>query len=322
MSSLFVDRKDVEVRLDDGVLVFTQKEQRVASVPLLAVDRIFFRGNIKLDSSLLGKLGEKDIGVVFLSGRHATPSLFYPRTHNDAKRRICQYKAFIDMGFRIQFAKDLISNKFDSDKYCLEKIKEECNLYDQDILKIQTKLNGYKDNIFLVDNLSSILGIEGHAATEYFSIFEKTLPSELNFKGRNRRPPRDPFNAVISFIYTLIFAEACKQIYDVGLDPFIGFFHELDFSRESLACDVMEPLRAYADYAAFVMFKHNVLKVEDFSSSEQGCFLGKSGREKFYKSYEEIAPIFRKKLKEVCTETLRKIMIFCNCNSYSLDFPT
>ena len=146
--------------------------------------------------------------------------------------------------------------------------------------------------------LASLRGIEGRAASVYFTALSLYLPPVLRFQGRNRRPPRDPFNAVLSLTYTLIHSEAVLAAYGAGLDPYIGFYHALDFGRESLACDLIEPLRPLIDNWCLGLFRQNILREESFSTTQEGCFLGKAGRVQFYKSYESAVGNWRKMLTE------------------------
>ena len=136
------------------------------------------------------------------------------------------------------------------------------------------------------------------AAASYFEALAEILPAGLKFHGRNRRPPRDPVNALLSLSYTLLHAEAVLALYGAGLDPFIGFYHCLDFGRESLACDVMEALRPQADRFVLDLFRAETVKTEDFSLSEAGCLLGKAGRGRFYAAYENRAEFFRRELEQ------------------------
>lgn len=141
--------------------------------------------------------------------------------------------------------------------------------------------------------MSELRGIEGHAAAAYFQALSCVLKKSLNFTGRNRRPPTDPFNATLSLVYTLFIADSALGIYAAGLDPFVGFLHEADFARYSFACDMVESFRATADRFAMTLFKEGTLRVEDFTMSEKGCLMGKAARTRFYPAYEEAAGTWR-----------------------------
>ena len=93
-------------------------------------------------------------------------------------------------------------------------------------------------------------------------------------------------------------AEAALALYGAGLDPFIGFYHCLDFGRESLACDVMEALRPQADRFALMLFREGTLASGDFTNTESGCLLGKAGRGRYYAAYETRAENFRRELEQ------------------------
>jgi CRISPR-associated protein Cas1 len=103
---------------------------------------------------------------------------------------------------------------------------------------------------------------------------------------------------MLSLGYTLLHAEAVLALYGAGLDPFIGFYHGLDFGRESLACDLVEPLRVEVDQHALMLFRSEKLRPEDFSTTESGCLLGKAGRARFYGEWEPLAARLRKLLAE------------------------
>ncbi|MCM8624108.1 MAG: CRISPR-associated endonuclease Cas1 [Candidatus Accumulibacter sp.] len=148
------------------------------------------------------------------------------------------------------------------------------------------------------DAVEALRGLEGAGAAAYFEGFAELLPARLHFNGRNRRPPRDPANALLSLGYTLLHAEAVLALYGAGLDPFIGFYHALDFGRESLACDLVEPLRVEVDQHALMLFRSEKLRPEDFSSTQSGCLLGKAGRARFYAEWEALAARLRKLLAE------------------------
>ena len=136
------------------------------------------------------------------------------------------------------------------------------------------------------EEIERIRGIEGAMANDYFQTLATFLPPSLNFSGRNKRPPKDPYNVILSLGYTLLHAEWVRQSYLMGLDPYIGFFHQPTIGRESLACDLMEPLRPHYDAFALKLFKEQILRVDHFTYKANACLLGKAGRLKFYEAFE------------------------------------
>lgn len=298
MSSLYIDRRGVRLSLESSALIVYEQEQRQASIPLAPIERIFVRGDVQLNSSLLGKLGELGIGLIVLSGRKAETSLLMARPHNDAQRRVQQYRCFLDPAFRLSFSRQLIQQKLHSQRELLEHLLDRYPQQGYQIRSTLKQLQQHLHSLEQADSLGSIRGLEGATAANYFGVWADILPTSLQFKGRNRRPPKDPFNAVLSLGYSLLHAETVLALYGAGLDPFIGFFHELNFGRESLVCDLLEPWRVEVDRFSQKLFSLKQLRVEDFSQTESGCLLGKAGRARYYQSYEALAEGLRQKLTE------------------------
>lgn len=296
MSSLYIDRRDVDLRLDSGAISIYENEMRVGTLPLAPVDRVFIRGNAKIAANLLAELGKKDVGVILLSGRKAEPTLLMPRPHNDARRRIAQYGKSLDEVFCLKFSKCLIEAKIQAQLELLEQERECRPVYRYEITSTINHIKELNCLVAACENIPSLRGIEGKASAEYFAALTTFLPASLGFQGRNRRPPKDPFNAALSLGYTLLHSDAVMTLYGAGLDPYIGFYHALHFGRHSLACDLMEPFRPQIDRLVIDCFKNKSLRTEGFSVVEQGCLMSKQTRVNFYSLYEEIAEIFRKKL--------------------------
>jgi CRISPR-associated protein Cas1 len=302
MSSLYIDRRGVELEADGEALVFRENGERIGTVPLAPLSRIFLRGDVRLQSSLLGKLGARGIGVIILSGRKSEPTLLMARPHNDAAKRIAQYKMSQDGAFCLAFARKLVQRKLSSQHEWLASLQKNDLEHRYELALALRKLDGIMTHIVEKDSIAALMGVEGAGAAAYFEGLAAIAPPRLKFTQRNRRPPRDPLNALLSLGYTLLHAEAVLALYGAGLDPYIGFYHQLDFGRESLACDVVEPLRVQVDAFSLDLFRKDNLRIEDFSTTESGCLLGKNGRAKFYGAWETLAEKFRKQLSEQVDE--------------------
>jgi CRISPR-associated protein Cas1 len=298
MTSLYVDRRGVTLKADGEALVFYENGERVGTVPLAPLARVFLRGDVTLSSSLLGKLGERGIGVVVLSGRKAVPTMLLGRPHNDAARRVAQYRLSLDANFCLRFSRTIVEAKLMAQAAFLAE-RRDVELQSRYLLTLSLRrLDGAIAAVDAQASAASLRGLEGAGAAAYFEGFRDLLPERLKFHSRNRRPPKDPVNAVLSLGYTLLHAEAVLALYGAGLDPFIGFYHAMDFGRESLACDVVEPLRVEVDRHALMLFRTEKLRVDDFSQTDGACLLGKAGRTRFYAEWEPVAERLRKQLGE------------------------
>lgn len=322
MTSLYVDRRGVTLKADGEALVFYENSERIGTVPMAPLSRVFLRGDVTLSSSLLGKLGERRIGVVVLSGRKAMPTMLLGRPHNDAARRVAQYRLSQDANFCLQFSRAIVEAKLRSQAaFLIERRESEA----QSRYLLTVVLRRLETTLAAVDrqtSVGSLRGVEGAGAAAYFEGFGDLLPERLKFERRNRRPPRDPVNAVLSLGYTLLHAEAVLALYGGGLDPFVGFYHGLDFGRESLACDVVESLRVEVDRHALMLFRTEKLRQDDFSMTDGACLLGKAGRARFYAEWEPLAERLRKLLSESIADIANAIVQTGGCDTSAASWPT
>lgn len=138
-------------------------------------------------------------------------------------------------------------------------------------------------------SLDALRGFEGSAASAYFDALEAMVPSGLGFEGRQRRPPRDPVNALLSFGYVLVGNELQSLLDGIGFDPFIGFLHRLDYGRPSLALDLLEEFRpALVDRFTTKLLNRGILGRKDFfSTPEGGLNLGREGKHRYFVEYEK-----------------------------------
>jgi CRISPR-associated protein Cas1 len=220
------------------------------------------------------------------------------RPHNDAARRIAQYRLSLDESYCLGFSRAIVSAKLQGQlDFIRERLATDA-MHRYPLTTCDKRLTGMIDQIDAQDSIASLRGIEGAAAAAYFEAMAEILPESLHFCGRNRQPPRDPVNAILSLTYTLLHAEAVLSLYGTGLDPFIGFYHALSFGRESLACDLMEALRPQADRFVLALFRQGTLGADDFSKTDGACLLGKAGRSRYYAAYESQAENFRRQLAE------------------------
>lgn len=307
MTTLYIDRKNVRLDLDAEALVFFENGERIGTVPLGPLQRVIIRGGVTVETSLLGKLGAQGIGIILLSGRKAEPTLFMPRARNDAARRLAQYRAAIDPARTLAIAAWLVTKKLEAQRdYLQSKVESRLDCR-YELTRVIRALTGMLGQIDGKPTPAELRGLEGAAANMYFTAYAALAPASLHFHGRNRRPPKDPLNATLSLAYTLLHAEATLAAHAAGFDPCIGFLHAPAFGRESLASDLIEPLRADVDAWAMALFNKQELRAEEFSTTGDGCFLGKAGREKFYRAWEPLVENLRREMENLAMEIVRRV---------------
>lgn len=298
MTTLYIDRRNLALRIHGDALIIDENGQRINTIPLKILQRLCIHGNTTLTANVLGKLGAENIGVVILHGLEQRPTLLMPNYKLDGKRRQTQYAQSQNQLFCQKFAEKIVS----------QKINQQIKLLNQISPQYSTIIQQMTLHIPFSGSLNSLRGLEGAAAAQYFAAWQQILPSKWQFTGRNRRPPRDPINALLSLGYTLLHFEMVKFIYLCGLDPFIGFYHAPEHGRESLACDLLEPLRP--EYDAWVLqqfLEKQTFSEKDFNTTAKGCQLNKEARIRFYREYEALAKSWRVKMYEICRQMLRTL---------------
>lgn len=289
MTTLYLDRRDLALKLEGRTLAIYADQHREGTVPLHLLERIVLRANVQLDSAMLARLADQGIALTAFGGRIGDKvALVHGRSHNDGARRVGQYRCCDDADWQQRWAHRLVLGKLKRQRRVLRQgLAERPDRHHPLTIGVGTfnsAIQRLHDEPAL--SVASLRGIEGAAAAAYFKAFCTLFPASLNFTGRNRRPPRDPVNAVLSLGYALLHAEAVRASYGAGLDPLIGYYHQLAFGRESPACDLIEPLRPSVDAWAWTQFREQHLRLEHFSQSGQGCLLDQAGRARFYAGFE------------------------------------
>jgi CRISPR-associated protein Cas1 len=302
MATLYLDHSGLELRPDGEALALYENGTRLRSLPLKLLDRVVVQGELALTSGVLTRIVDAGASVIFLSKRNSrrvATVLGHP--HQDARIRLAHFSAALDNDFRSHVAASWVRIKIRGQRRVLADALERR----PDARKALTDALCTLDNCLeqvprvIASGVPSLMGVEGAAAAAYFPAYITLFPDSLGCTGRNRRPPRDPVNACLSLVYTLIHHEAVSIAYAAGLDPYIGFLHSPAYGRESLACDLVEPLRPIADAWVQNLFRERVLRVEHFNEDKGACLLGKAGRAHFYAEYERFAMAQRRHLRRL-----------------------
>jgi len=302
MGTLYLDRKDLEIRHEGKHLCLYEEGERRGTVPLNLIERVVIRGRATLSTGVLGLLAEEGVGLLVLGGRRGhSVAILQGRLHGDTCRRIAQYRWYADPAYRVAWARQLVLMKLRSAYRFLHQAgtrRPDCRkaLHDG-ARQIEGAYRSLAAEAAEHCLLSRLNGIEGAAAAAYFGAFTSLFPESLAFRGRNRRPPKDPVNAALSLGYTLLHFEAVNACHAAGLDPYVGFYHEPAYNRESLAADLIEPLRTRVDAWVWRLFAERDLRAESFSKEQDACLMNKHGRQTFYARYEELARPLRRMLR-------------------------
>jgi len=304
MATLILDGSHLKLRCDGAAaLAMYEGGERRGTVPLKLIERVVLQGNIQLDTSVLGRLAQTSVPTILLGARSSrrVATLLGP-AHRDASIRLGQFQRSLDAAWCTTWSRRLVLRKARAQLRLLRRALD-------DRPEARKPLFGAIETIeAIVRSLAGDLGIvrervrgyEGACAAAYFRGYCALFAESLAFRGRNRRPPKDPVNAALSLVYTLLNFDAVRAAHAAGLDPMVGFYHRPAHGRESLACDLIEPLRPHADSWIRMLFCDRVLRAEHFSGDNGECLLGKAGRERFYAVWESHAPTSRRWLRRNC----------------------
>jgi CRISPR-associated protein Cas1 len=302
MSTLILDRSDLEIRLDGEALALYEPAGRRGTVPLKLLDRVVMQGGVKLDAGVLGKLAEAGIATLLLSKRHSKRvAIVLGLAHNDAGIRLAQSRRVFDADWCAAWAQRQVRAKTRAQIRLLQDALETRPDCRKPLTDALASLRDAEKNLTHGPAaIARLRGLEGAAARAYFQGLTALFPPALEFTGRNRRPPRDPVNACLSLGYTLLHFDAVRACHLAGLDPLLGFYHRPSFGRESLASDLIEPLRPHLDRQVWQLFRSRALRDDHFSRDQSACLLGKAGRAAFYQDYESHAAAARRLLQRQC----------------------
>ncbi len=301
MATLLLDRAGLEVRTDGAALALYEQGERRGSIPIALLERCVIQGQgTRLDSGVLLKLAEAGVATILLSPRvsRRVALVLGPR-HNDAGVRLAQARRALDPEHAAEWSRRLVLAKLRRQLALLERALPARPDRRKPLVDATRGLDGVIETLrdALKPSVDSIRGFEGTGARIYFAGFTSLFPDSLQFTGRNRRPPRDPVNAALSLGYTMLHFEAVRALHVAGLDPLLGFYHRPAFGRESLACDLVEPLRPVVDEWVWSMFRTRALRAESFSNDKGACLLGKAARAVFHASWEQSARVGRRWLR-------------------------
>ena len=296
MSTLYIDRQGSHLHVQTGVLhITTPTGEADRRLPLKYLDRIVLRTDTQLSSKVLCALADSGVNLIALGGRGGQKIAQITGTpHNDARLRWQQVLTLSQPHACAQLAHGIIHSKVKRQRATLQHITALRPDIRKPLFDGQQRLSGILATLQSANTgthtLDQLRGLEGAAAAMYFEAYFSAFAPALRATGRNRRPPRDPVNAVLSLSYTMLYAQATAACWDAGLDPALGALHTLSHGRAALACDLMEPYRPLVDLWVWQLFRDGQLRDEHFGCDGSGALLlGKAGRGHFYAAWEQQA---------------------------------
>ncbi|WP_158106873.1 type I-C CRISPR-associated endonuclease Cas1c [Caedibacter taeniospiralis] len=265
-NTLYITRQGAYLHKERETLVIEVAKQKVMQLPIHAIQAIYCFGNVMLSPFLLGFCGENNVHLAFFTEYGRFLGRLHGRQNGNVILRKTQYK--IAELNPVAIARNVIAAKLNSSRAVLYR---RVRNHDQnsEVENAIEKISYALRRLQKAQSLELILGLEGEAASAYFGVFnELILPvarTDFQFNTRSRRPPLDPVNAMLSFLYSVVGNDISAALQGVGLDPQMGFLHQVRPGRDSLAQDILEEFRAwFVDRMVLSLINRRQVKPQDF----------------------------------------------------------
>lgn len=286
MAVLYVKEQGAYVQKQGERLVVTKKNQTLLELPIIKVENVAIIGNVQITTQALHMMMERGIDVSYFTYYGKYVGHASADSSKNIFLRFEQYQIYLDLEHRLQMARKIVDNKIQNQIGLIRHHRFESGEYDwkADVQQMEK----YRETLPERKTSNEILGVEGICSNIYFRAFGHMLKCDFKFTGRNRRPPRDPVNVMISLAYTFLTKEMCGILEAESFEPYLGFLHGIRYGRKSLALDMIEEFRQPAvDRFVLLLFNKRMVSEYDFDLTEAGrVLLSDQGFQKFCTEYE------------------------------------
>lgn len=291
LNTIYVTNELTYLTLDGENLVCKIDGETKLRIPFENVENIVCFNYLGCSPALMGKCVSKTIPINFISPQGKFLAKVCGETKGNVFMRVAQIDKFRECA--IALAQNTMAAKFSNTRQLIRRtLHDNPSLReDQQIKKVIDVLDSGIEKVNSAKTIEEIMGIEGNCAQNYFSIFDKLITNSkvpFTFELRTKRPPLDPVNALLSFVYTLLTSEFASALETVGLDSYIGFCHALRSGRSSLACDLVEEVRCIAERFVITLLNLQIVGEKDFERQISGAvWLNDEGRKKVLTRWQE-----------------------------------
>lgn len=294
LNTLYITTPETYLRLDNDTLrVEVERETRLR-VPLHHLSSVVCFGYTGLSAPLMHRLAESGIALVLLDDNGRFKARLEGAVTGNVLLRQAQFARATDAAFTLDMARACVAGKIKNTRQVLQRGAREAKREDEAkaLTRLADDLAAALRALPAVADMDSLRGIEGAAARQYFSglnlLVRPDQRTAFTMDGRTRRPPRDRFNAMLSFLYSMWMNDCRSALEAAGLDPQVGFLHALRPGRAALALDLMEEFRPWADRLALTLINRGQLAADDFALREGGgVLLEPAARKAVVVAYQE-----------------------------------
>ncbi len=291
LNSLYILDETAYLTLDGENVVCKTEDNEKFRMPLANVEDIYCFSYIGCSPALMGKCMDNGIGISFFSPNGAFQARVQGKTRGNILLRKAQYEQLAKPDPVLM--QNTMAAKLSNTRYLIRRSIHDNPRLDDDgkLTECISYLESGIDRVYEMKDRDVIMGLEGSCAKAYFEIFDRLIlhqKEDLKMVMRTKRPPLDPVNAVLSFLYTIMTSMCTSALEGVGLDSCYGFYHAIRPGRSSLACDMVEEIRCVSERLVLTMINLKKLNIKDFEKQESGAvYLNKDGKKKVLTAWQE-----------------------------------
>lgn len=279
LNTLYVTSENSYLTLDGENIVVYEEKQEIGRLPLHNLEGIVSFGYRGTSPALMGACADRNISLCYMTPQGKFLARVTGKIKGNVILREQQYRSSQDEEVSLSIAKNCILGKIYNSRWVLERAIRDHGLQ-IDVEKVKSASDNLKKSLEYIKECQSkeqLRGYEGEAASIYFGVFDQLIlqqKKDFPFHGRNKRPPLDNMNAMLSFVYTLLTNTVASALESVGLDPYVGYLHTERPGRVSLALDMIEELRAVlADRFVLSLVNKKIVSGKCFKQKENGAVL-------------------------------------------------
>lgn len=273
-----LDRRESSLTAAAGVLHLRDGEGTHQALPLAELALVVINGSAHTDAHALRSLADAGVPLIAIGGRQKQSVAWLgPGLSTSVRLRHAQHLAYADPARRLALARHCVAAKLEAQRT----ISLELLTHPQLAASLQNAL----DSLNYCHSVEQLRGCEGAAAARWFAELGPSIPPHWGFKRRARRPPPCPANALLYYLYAVVGAEAHQAAHETGLDPSLGYLHDIYPGRAALALDLIEPLRPAVDAIVLDLLRSDLISPNDFSIGVNGCLMKKPARLALMHSY-------------------------------------
>ena len=291
LNSLYILDETAWLTLDGENIVCKCEDKEKFRLPFSNIEDIYCFSYLGCSPALMGKCADLGINISFISPQGHFLARVQGKTKGNIFLRKAQFERFAKPD--IILPQNTVAAKLSNTRYLIKRsMKDNPHLDDDgELSRCIEYLESGVERVYEMNDTETIMGVEGSCAKSYFNVFDRLILNQKDdfiITARTKRPPLDPINAVLSFLYTIMTSSYTSALEAVGLDSCYGFYHALRSGRSSLACDLVEETRCIAERLVLTLINLKKLNINDFEKQESGAvYLSKDGKKTVLTAWQE-----------------------------------